>query len=103
VEFFLGPIRIFFETLSPDRRPRPVEHVRYPVLDDLPRCSLSRVSIDRIKRPRTFHPPEAFRAVPALLVVPVPQNPHRLDEGLRLLNHRFPVDADEVSGSIANG
>ena len=100
---FLGPFHVLLEMLFPDLCPWPIEHVRDPVLDDLPRRNRSRVSIDWVERPGAFRPSRGARPwpIPAGSSCATESAPAR--ERLRIVNHRFPVEADELSSGITNG
>src|SRR5256712_8860577 len=64
IKLLFGPVHIFFKKLFPDLCPRPVKHIRHPVLDDLPRRNLRRKSIDGVKRAGTFGPCETACGTP---------------------------------------
>src|SRR2546425_5257486 len=64
VQFLFRSIHVLLEKLFPDFRPRPIEHIRDPVLNDLPRRNLGGESIDWVKRPRAFGPCEPRGVTP---------------------------------------
>src|SRR5262249_30098373 len=103
VQLLFRPVHIFFEIFLPDLCPWAAEHIRDSVFDHLARSNLGRVAIDWVERPRTFRPSEAAGCAPGLLVISVPQDTHGLCECLRIVNDRFPIDADELAGAIPSG
>src|SRR4030095_15571515 len=96
-----GPVHVLLEVLFPDLGPRPVGHVGHLVLDDLSRCDLSRVTVDRIERSRALRPSKPIGGAPRLLIVAVTQDSHRLNERLGVVDHGFPVESDELSVGVA--
>src|SRR5204862_8352943 len=103
IELVFRLVHILLEVFFPDARPRPVEHVRNLERNDLSRRDLRRVAIDRVQAARAFRPTEALGRAPAFLIVAEPQDPYWLHEGFGIVDHGFPVDAEELATRVVHG
>ena len=84
---FLGPFQVLLEVFLPRLGPRPARHVRDSRLNLLPRRRLGREAVDHVEQSGALPPHQAISSAPSLLIVAVPENPDRLDQGLGIVDY----------------